>query len=813
MKNSKYIIASSILLIAALILLWFSFVKPSITLSDWKISNDGNFYLDTYMPHYSYHTLLPYLYFKGDLIVPDGIRDYVMEMTVDGCFEEVQVNDQLVYENTECDITLDYDEQSIDLTSYINLGKNQVEVKINFNGATTRFEIFEPRKYNLLRFSLAVAMISLAIFFLTKNPRIVFSFLLLSLVFLHVFSSYFPVRWGFNALGYFPLYVSSALAFICALLAIPSSYDSIASNSVKVFNKLKKDTKSMRKKLSSMFNVKLPASMKNYFMYSLISLISFLVFWLFRTHHSMGDSGFVGQIALHREYLFFHGSALAAWTLSFVYSLLKNFGFEYNSYEASALAACFFGAISVPAIWIICRELFDSTRKRFMLFFIVVSAYSMQLFFGYIEFYPMLLAAMIYYTLTGICYLRDKVSIVYPSIAFVIMFCTHLSSGFLGPSLIMLYLYKAYTKREKVVGEFLQMFFSASILLVIFFSYVIFIHGQCNQSSIDCVINYVSGVQQYASDSKGGALSLFRSDILTPTFIQELFIEYSYISSGAVILFFFLITFYNKSIDFRDPFLLFLLISTASIFFYTTTHITALGLPYDWDSTAPIGFPLTLLLGYLLLTVVKDKKLLTYYVVSLVSVILLIHTIPTLLVSADREDVLLSPREALSVALDDFKTFLSELTSKATQEKVSMGFVDSLDVGNNQSETYHHYTLEGEIDSGVYASAYANGTEVQDNYRIYLEYESFIVSSQPNTELIIVKRVRCPSSQETRAYLHGSYLGKLSADCANSGEKWKDIQITEPKNLIEGDKVGLMFVSDDDEPVESYHYWFYSKDT
>jgi len=815
MKSRKNLLAPAVLFLVVLILFWFSFIRPSVTLSDWKISNDGSYYASTSMPHYSYHTVVPYLYFKGDLVVPSGIEDYVLSLSVDGCLMGIKVNNQYVYGNDYCNSSVPYDERSIDLSGKLNPGGNEVDVKIIFDGGTTRFEVLEDRKYNLLRFSLIAVLLSAIVYLLVKNFRYVFSTLLLSLVFIHVFSSRFSVNWGYKALQAFPLHVDLILALIAVLIAVPFSYDALASVVQKGFSKFCKKAESTKKQVKSKPKqdslVKSEVdSLKSYLTYFFVSLLSFLVFWIFRARHSMGDSGFVGQIALDDRSMFFHGSSLSAWTLSFAYRLLKNFGFAFSSYDSAALVSCFFGALAIPALWVICRELFDSLEKRLMLFSIVVSAYFMQLFFGYIEFYPMLVAAMIYYTLAGVYYLKDKASILFPSIAFAVMVCFHLSSIYLAPSLIMLYIYKVFRRKEKVFSGMLKMFLPVSIICFLFFSYVIFIHEACNQGFIDCMKGYASGIEQYASDSTGGGSSLVRHDMLTLNFIQEILTEYIYISPGAVLLFFLLIAFYILNINFKDPYLMFLLVSATTFFPYTLTHITALGLPMDWDALAPIGLPLTMFVGYALINTVKDRKLLRYYTISLISVVLLIHTAPALLDNADMEYVLSNPQKLSSNVMNDFAIFFVRVEPAVNPETLSSAFVDSLDIGDSASEIAHSYVIQKEVENGSRKASYSNGTVLEDNYRSFNDYESFIVSSKPKKNLVIMKRVKCPTSQVTRAYLHGYYLGNLNADCKNSEEMWKDIEITAPGSLIGGGKVGLMFVSDNKEPVESYYYRFYS---
>jgi hypothetical protein len=813
MKNWRHT-AALLLFLTAILVFWASFIRPSVVLSDWKVSNDCKSYVNTMMPHYSYHTILPYICFKGDLTVPAGVKDYVVDTSVDGCFMEVVFNGAVVHSNSQCNTNVSHDERSIPVGGYITPGLNRMEVKILFDGGTTRFDVFEDRKYNLLRFTLAIVLLATAFLLLSLNPRYVLFLLLASLVYIHIYPSSFSMNWGYSALEAFPRGVTFVLAFISMALSLPlslpESHDYLQNRAAGLLKAVRLGLKRLRQKIR--FKPACPPALKKEaefvktaFVYVILSLASYMVFWFFRTRHSMGDHGYVGQIALLKSSLFFHTSPLAAWVLSAAYRMLKSIGFSYSSYDASAVVACLAGAVSMPALWLICRELFETNGKRIMLFSITASAYFMQMFYGYIEFYPTLLAAMVYYTLAGVYYLKDKASIVWPSIAFAVMFCIHLSSGYLAPSLILLYLYKVYRRSERPVYGFFMMTVPISLIVSLLFTHVIFIDNDCTAGFSSCVKHYISGL-------KGSDPSFFRPDTFTLTFAQELLTELLYITPGAVVITAFLLAYYLRRTPARDPYFLFLAVSTAGFMLYTVTHSTGTGLPNDWDVLAPVGLPLTLMAGYWLLSSVDDRRLLNYCVASIVIAVLAIHTIPTLLDSADKEYMLSNPSRGFSEIAGYLTGMPDALTAAAPASSgLKVRLLDTVDVGNASSETSHSYNINEQAGNGTANAAYSNGILIEDDYRSFRDYESFIVESRPERELLIVKRVKCPSSQVTRAYLHGFYLGNLNADCNGSKEMWRDIKIEAPASIINGGKVGLMFVSDKKEAVESYYYWFYVK--
>jgi hypothetical protein len=810
MKHAKHLIAVVLLSLPALFLLWMSFMQSGPVFSNWGASANGTSFWHIVMPYYAYQPHLPHLYFGGEMNLPDGFSGYVLRPAVDGCFENVTVNGMVAYQNLACPERTPHEELAVDVGRFVHSGGNQLEFTVVPNGGTMRFEVFDYRKFNLLRFAVAVALLAMALFLTGIERRYVFFFLLASIVFLHVFSSWFPVNWGFLALQAFPRGITIILAFVAIVVSFPVSYDLLQNAAFRIASRLDliQRVSHFWRKLRQSSSRLLPAGdvniVKAYVTYAVMFAVSFAVFWIFRTMHSLGDAGSVGSMPLHPEDVFFPTSPLASWFLSFAFRFLRNFCFECTSFTSTALVSCFAGAASVPALWLICREVFDSARKSIMLFSLVVSGYFIQLFFGYIEFYPLLLLAMAYFFLAGVYYLKGRMSIFYPSLAFSIMFCTHLSSGFFGPSLLALYACRVIQGTEKAITGFVKMSLTVSVVLLLFFGNVILVNNDCVRGLIPCV-------QQYVSSLKGVDPGFFRTDLLTLTFLQELLNEYILVAAGAFVLLFTILLYYRKRVNAGDSFTVFFLAATAGFFLFTAVHMTGLGLPRDWDVLAAIGLPLMLLSGYVFITVVADKKFLSYSVFSLVSVVLLVHTIPALLDSANKEYVLSNPLQAVYETGGSFIRLLGDAHSVIQSSYSPLKLIDVLDVGDVISERGHSYALNGEAGNGSMSAMYADGTVAKDTYRSFTGSETFIVSSVPGKNLVVVRRVLCPSDEVTWMYLDGYPIGKLQADCNGTANSWKDVNVTVSADVIHGDSVDLMLVSDGNKTSDSYRYWIYAE--
>jgi len=251
----------------------------------------------------------------------------------------------------------------------------------------------------------------------------------------------------------------------------------------------------------------------------------------------------------------------------------------------------------------------------------------MQLFFGYIEFYTSLLAMIFIFVLTSILYLKDKCPITYPSFAYGVMVCIHVSAVWLMPSLLALYLLKIEKKVD--ILKFFKAVLAFAIPTVLLFGHILFFESKTSDDLLINIRNFVSGLK--GSDP---ILILPLEEALSLQHIEEMLNELILIAPAGLVLCVFLFIFKWNRIELKDKILTFLIVTTTCYMAYTWTKVTGLGLPQDWDVLAPVGFLYTLLGAYLLIKTVRDENLLIYYAVLLIVIPMLIHTAPLILSNA-----------------------------------------------------------------------------------------------------------------------------------------------------------------------------------
>jgi hypothetical protein len=585
------------------------------------------------MPFYGYETIIPTYYYRADALVPESFIDSTLKVRFSGCFYEVSVNDNIVYSNTSCRKET-HEEKEISLKGFVKPGLNKVKFHFLADGTTIRFEVDDARQNNLIRYVILVILVALFVYLVTRRLDYVFSVLCLSVLILHLFPQRFYYTWGFEALSRYPLSVKIIVSVVSILICIPPIYklfDYSSSILYRVFRKITSwsnpELDNLKKSHTTIYSEII--ILWRYLTYFLMGLISLIIFWFFKTKRSMGDAGFVGQLALNNQYTFMSTGPLSSWFVTFSHNVIKSIGVPYSSYEIAAGLSCFYGAIAIPLLWVLCKELTNDRWRSFAIFSIVSTSYFIILFFGDIEFYSALTLGILLYIYSSVLYLKDKIgSIFFPSFFYAVTFCISLSFLTVGPSLFLLFFLKMLKKRGRGFSkEFFTMILSASIPIVLFIGHVIFVYHTGLYGSGGCS-EFKQCIEYYKNRLSDGAL--IQPGLFTLHHIEEMLNEHILISSASLILFVFLLI-NIKRINLKDSKLIFIGSVTLLFGTYVWLHHSTLGLPQDWNTYGALGLPVTLLVSYALVNNVKDNKELKFYVVTVIIVTLLVHTLPSMI--------------------------------------------------------------------------------------------------------------------------------------------------------------------------------------
>jgi tetratricopeptide (TPR) repeat protein len=253
--------------------------------------------------------------------------------------------------------------------------------------------------------------------------KYIFLPILLTLVIAHLLTSYFGVSfmWGIHHLHFFPKWAGWIFAFATILFFVPSINNYILTAFEAIFT-------SFKKKFSKT---------KKYSLYFILSLLSLPLFWFLRTKlYLLGDGYFKirqlppGELVptewldgvIHLEFYKFLSKVSPGLDPSLSYSILS--------------VLC--GGIFVFLILLLSDLLGKTNFQKILIFSLLFSLGSIELFFGYVESYTILLVGLTAFLLFSVLYVRGKASIIFPLITLVLSIGLHVSVLALVPSFFYL---------------------------------------------------------------------------------------------------------------------------------------------------------------------------------------------------------------------------------------------------------------------------------------------------------------------------------------------------------------------------------------
>ncbi|MEA2064059.1 MAG: tetratricopeptide repeat protein [Gemmatimonadota bacterium] len=165
------------------------------------------------------------------------------------------------------------------------------------------------------------------------------------------------------------------------------------------------------------------------------------LFWTWRCRiHLLGD-GYWWARNLERGAKFWHNEPLAVYFNWLARRVLSLAG-EVSAEQAFQVVSCLCGMVFIYVLFFLARKLGRTDLERVLIFFGIASLGMVQLFFGYVETYPPLVALLVVYIHAAVRRLRDQGSVFWPALVFWLLVLTHVSAAVAGPSLLFLYLYE-----------------------------------------------------------------------------------------------------------------------------------------------------------------------------------------------------------------------------------------------------------------------------------------------------------------------------------------------------------------------------------
>jgi Flp pilus assembly protein TadD len=407
------------------------------------------------------------------------------------------------------------------------------------------------------------------------------------LILAHFLSSFFPKSrlWGINHLAYFPLGVRIIFTLLGLSVLVPWINEKI-SQFFRFFPDIIQKTFSRQK----------------YLWYIIFSLLSMIIFYLLRDQtHFLGDGA---QAISHLE----EGKLFVKWTEPLeIFVHLNTYRFlnpvlKVNAETVYSFISIFSGAIFVYLLFLFSKLLGHDEEERLLVFILLLTAGSIQLFFGYAEHYTLLYLAVFSYLYFSIRFLEKKGSFLPAAIFFILSVFSHFSAFYLFPSFFFL-LWKGFGFKKKEAQTYFRRLISV-LSLVLITGVVIFYLK--NSWLLGRVFVPLHPGDYFAPD-----YTLFSFSHFLDFFSLQLLLS----PLSLVLIISILLSLIVRSKGFfsgGDKFVPFLIIVSIFQLGYNFLLNPGLGMARDWDLFSATALGYTLLGIYLLLPWIKEKRVFKY---------------------------------------------------------------------------------------------------------------------------------------------------------------------------------------------------------
>ena len=330
------------------------------------------------------------------------------------------------------------------------------------------------------------------------------------------------------------------------------------------------------------------------YLFLIASMLFFFPFFFLRAKRNLGDGNLLMRL-VSGGYKFDPHSPINKYFQNFFLNLTQKY-FAWDISLSWAITSVMLGIIFIFFLLLLTHKLFKKSSERIIFLFSTVSIGSVQLFFGYIEDYPLVLATLMIYIYVSYKYLRGELSIFWPSMLMSILLGASLLTGWLLPSVFYLYFSKEI-KFEKKSLKFkkrnLLLFLAGLILpysaIMVFFAL----------QKVD-LINLFRNSHLVAAMKPNIKYFLSLKEMFSITHITDFVLEHLLISSYGLFLLFYLLISKFKKITF-DKFVIFLMIASGGLIIFSFVWIPQLGAFMDWDLFAVSSLPYSVLAIYLFL--------------------------------------------------------------------------------------------------------------------------------------------------------------------------------------------------------------------
>ncbi|MFC1528959.1 tetratricopeptide repeat protein [Candidatus Latescibacterota bacterium] len=325
--------------------------------------------------------------------------------------------------------------------------------------------------------------------------------------------------------------------------------------------------------------------------------IGAVVFYVLRQKTFFLGDGLLRITNTEANYLFSFEEPLDTLLHNIAYDYLHSF-FNVSGKEIYQWISILVGVIALWGLLYYSRDLFKNSGERWFIGLLVALTGTVQLFFGYVESYTIVNCLILLFLLSSLLMLKRERMTVVPVVFLSLAVISHPVGAMFLPGAVYAY-YTVISKPRTGARKYLEFLLPAGIFsgVVIALLIVFWISGITPLAFIKHYLRGSNILPLFSTGDLYGILSLYHLiDIANEIgLIIPSIIALSYIGSRF------------RLLRLSDS-ILFLLLCTAGMLFFMSTFNPKLGYSRDWDIFALTAFPVTLLLGMLILDL-KEKNL------------------------------------------------------------------------------------------------------------------------------------------------------------------------------------------------------------
>lgn len=506
------------------------------------------------------------------------------------------------------------------------------------------------------------------------------------IVILHIWAALQPssLNWGFNALAFFSVIFQVLILFLMGMALLPSVQQKILSY--------------LESLLPSYYGKPKPTRT---FIIVLGIIVLYAILWLGRERIFLMGDGYLLLRTLPyvhgpSETYFFRNEPLPFFIIWKLWQLFQYYNINITEEFVVQVVNIIFSAGSIFMLVILARQIASEMSDRVLVFLFLFVSGTSQLFFGYVENYPLVYLVMLSFIWSSMKSLDGKFSLVIPSILYGILFTSHFGMICMTPAVVVLFYHSYRNGHSNEIGRSL-LFLVGTIVLILWicgYSYDIFL-----QHLFENERRFIS----LKANDGYSALSVWH--LLNIINLQILFSPFA--------LLIVLITLGSKLIKLEKMkhSLPFLLIIALCGFVFTAVINFRIGMSRDWDLLSPFNVGIIITAVFIVVRSSIDD-IIRHRILVMITIITMLHSVSWIYLNANEEmyvsrfsmlpddrlwtsEAMKSAYEELGIyyrgkqnaelAIDNFNKYLS-IDSSNTRIMGSLAYIYSL-VGDRVNET------------------------------------------------------------------------------------------------------------------------------